>query len=80
MSPVSAAVLPLIFFGTKHLIRLTVATSKVGFAFFGSMLAKIGDFKVGNGFAQLARSLVDKLSAKDCSCEVYMVTTELDCL
>jgi hypothetical protein len=52
----------------------------VGFAFFGSLLAKKGDIQVGSSFAQLARSLVDKLSAKDCSGEVYLITAELDCL
>jgi hypothetical protein len=53
---------------------------QVGFVYFGSMLAKRGDIQIGSRFTQLARSLLDKLAgSKDCSGEVELISTELDC-
>jgi predicted ATPase len=49
------------------------------FACFGSYLAKIGNVPVGYRFTSLARSLLDKLDAKEVAGEVILLSVEVRC-
>jgi hypothetical protein len=62
----------LIFTGLSPVAPLT-------FACFGSYLAKIGNVPVGHRFTTLARSLLDKLDAKEVAGEVMLVAAEVQC-
>jgi hypothetical protein len=47
------------------------------FAIFGSYLAKIGNVPVGHRFTTLARSLLDKLDAKEVAGSVMLMAAEV---
>jgi hypothetical protein len=51
--------------------------SAIGFAHFGSLLAKQGSIRAGYKFALLAKNLLDKLNAKDIAGEVINILAEI---
>jgi hypothetical protein len=51
--------------------------SAIGFAYFGSLLAKQGSIRAGYKFALLAKNLLDKLNAKDIAGEVINILAEI---
>ncbi|KAL3783453.1 LOW QUALITY PROTEIN: hypothetical protein HJC23_008645 [Cyclotella cryptica] len=53
--------------------------SPIGFALFGSIVAKLGDIKGGHKFTSLAKSLIDILKLRDISGEVFCVASDILC-
>ena len=51
--------------------------SSIGFSYFGSLLAKLGNIRVGHLFTSLAKRLSERLEAKECSGEVLAVVCEV---
>ncbi|KAL3787692.1 hypothetical protein HJC23_012118 [Cyclotella cryptica] len=69
---------------TLKMVELTIAhgmssMSPIGFAYLGSLVAKLGDIKGGYKCASLAKSLVDKMNLKEIAGEVYWVSIEILC-
>ncbi|KAL3790207.1 hypothetical protein HJC23_005579 [Cyclotella cryptica] len=53
--------------------------SPIGFVYFGSLLAKRGNIRVGLRFTLLAKALLNKLEASEIAGEVICVATEVLC-
>lgn len=53
--------------------------SPIGFAFFGSLLAKLDNIRLGHAFMMLAKRLLYRLDAKDIAGEVIGVGIEVQC-
>lgn len=51
--------------------------SPIGFVYFGSLLAKRGNIKVGHRFTLLSKALLERLDARDVAGEVICVATEV---
>jgi hypothetical protein len=51
--------------------------SAIGFAHFGSLLAKQGSIRAGYKFALLAKNLLDKLNAKNLAGQVIGILAEI---
>ena len=51
--------------------------SAIGFAYFGSLLAKQGSIRAGYKFAVLAKNLLDRLDAKDIAGQVIIILAEI---
>ncbi|KAL3805300.1 hypothetical protein HJC23_009007 [Cyclotella cryptica] len=71
-------------FVTLKMVRLTILhglspVSPIGFAFFGSLLAKLGNIQLGYKFVLMAQRLLHKLDAKDFAGEVIGAGIEVQC-
>ncbi|KAL3781862.1 hypothetical protein HJC23_005402 [Cyclotella cryptica] len=69
---------------TLKMVELTIAhgmssMSPIGFAYLGSLVAKLGNIKGGYKCASLAKSLVDKMNLKEVAGEVYWVSIKILC-
>eukprot|EP00804_Cyclotella_cryptica_P016338 CCRYP_009905-RA/>CCRYP_009905-RA protein AED:0.10 eAED:0.10 QI:612/0.62/0.44/1/1/1/9/202/1008 len=53
--------------------------SPIGFAFFGSLVAQLGDLNGGHKFTCIAKSLIDKMMLRDIAGEVLCVSTDILC-
>eukprot|EP00804_Cyclotella_cryptica_P018768 CCRYP_007259-RA/>CCRYP_007259-RA protein AED:0.28 eAED:0.28 QI:0/1/0.66/1/1/1/3/2507/1005 len=68
----------------SKMVQLTILhglspVSPIGFAHFGSLLAKLGSIRVGHQVTLLARSLLDKLDAIEVAGEVICVVAQMQC-
>eukprot|EP00804_Cyclotella_cryptica_P019506 CCRYP_006657-RA/>CCRYP_006657-RA protein AED:0.02 eAED:0.02 QI:170/1/1/1/1/0.75/4/900/1170 len=66
---------------TVEMVRLTVEhglspMSAIGFAYFGGMVAGLGDIRGGYRFTRLAKMLVDKIQCNEIAGEVIWISTE----
>ncbi|KAL3794413.1 hypothetical protein HJC23_012950 [Cyclotella cryptica] len=71
-------------FVTLKMLQLTIShglspVSPIAFCYFGALLAKLGDLRVGYRFTVLAKTLLDKLESQEVAGEVLGVTTEMLC-
>ncbi|KAL7485069.1 hypothetical protein ACHAW6_010670, partial [Cyclotella cf. meneghiniana] len=71
-------------FVTLKMVELTILhglspASPIGFAFFGSLLAKLDNIRLGHAFMMLAKRLLYRLDAKDIAGEVIGVGIEVQC-
>ncbi|KAL7483730.1 hypothetical protein ACHAW6_009383 [Cyclotella cf. meneghiniana] len=69
-------------FVTLKMVQLTILyglspVSPIGFVYFGSLLAKRGNIKVGHRFTLLSKALLERLDARDVAGEVICVATEV---
>ncbi|KAL3782019.1 hypothetical protein HJC23_003682 [Cyclotella cryptica] len=53
--------------------------SPVGFVYFGSLDANLGDIKGGYKFASLAKSIVDRMKLREIAGQVFYVSADLVC-
>jgi hypothetical protein len=75
---VKPALQPLV---TTEMIKLTIShglspMSAIGFAYFGGMVAELGDIRGGYRFTRLAKALVDKIQNSEIAGEVIWLSTE----
>jgi hypothetical protein len=66
---------------TVQMIKLTIdhglsPMSAIGFAYFGGMVAELGDIRGGNRYTQLAKALLDKIQNSEIAGEVIWLSTE----
>ncbi|KAL3797973.1 hypothetical protein HJC23_013211 [Cyclotella cryptica] len=68
-------------FVTTQIVKLTIdhglsPVSAIGFAYFGGMVAELGDIRGGYRFTRLAKALVDKIQNCEIAGEVIWLSTE----
>ena len=51
--------------------------SPIGFVYFGSLVAKLGDIKGGYKFASLANSLINNMKLREIAAHVFYVSTDI---
>jgi predicted ATPase len=78
---VKPALQPLV---TTQMIKLTIGhglspMSAIGFAYFGGMVAELGDIRGGYRFMRLAKALVDKFQSTEIAGEVIWLLAESLC-
>ncbi|KAL3778656.1 hypothetical protein HJC23_008640 [Cyclotella cryptica] len=67
---------------TIKIIQLTIEhgmspMSAIGFAYFGGMLAELGDLRGGHRYSQLTKALLEKYQCNEIAGEVFFLSTEL---
>jgi predicted ATPase len=67
---------------TQHIIQLSLdhgmsPVSPIGFAHFGSYMAKLGDISGGYHYVKLALSLLDKVGSRESAGEVICIGTQV---
>jgi predicted ATPase len=76
---VQPALQPLV---TTQIVKLTIdhglsPMSAIGFAYFGGVIAELGDIRGGYRFIRLAKMLVDKIRNSEIAGEVLWLSTEI---
>jgi predicted ATPase len=69
-------------FVTINMVELTIEhglspTSAIGFAYFGGMIAELGDIRGGYRYTRLAKALLDKHPSNEIAGEVILQSTEI---
>lgn len=69
---------------TLKMIKLTIShgmspVSPIAFAYFGGLVANLGNVRGGHRFARLAKVLLDTMNSPEIAGEVIWLTTEIQC-
>ena len=67
---------------TMKMVQLSLARgmspmSPLGFAYFGQLLARLGDFQSGCRYVRIGKKLLDKLGSKEVAGEVIAIGTQI---